>query len=156
MRVLGVDFGLRKLGLALSDERETIATPRHTLTVSTVRDAPGAVAAAAKELQAAAIVVGVPEGLEGEERRREMLRVKRFARALRKETGLPVRFVDESMSSREASARRRAASGGGAGGRGGASGRRRADRDLKLHALAAAVILQRWLDRPRPAGERAP
>ena len=59
MRVLGVDFGLRRVGLALSDERETIATPLRAVTVRTVRDAPAAVAAAAEEAGAEAVVVGV-------------------------------------------------------------------------------------------------
>jgi putative pre-16S rRNA nuclease len=134
MRVLGVDFGLRQLGLAVSDPTGLLATPLRSLRVSTVRDAPAAVAAVALEVEAAAVVVGVPLGLEGEEARPEIRRVERFAKALRRELGLPVHLVDESLSSREAEER--------AGhGRGGMAGE-------AAHAAAAAVILQRWLDRP--------
>jgi putative Holliday junction resolvase len=132
MRVLGVDFGLRRIGLAVSDEEARLARPLRALTVGSVREAPAAVAAVAIEVGAGSIVVGAPLGLEGEEGRIEMRRTKRFAKALRLETGLPVRLVDESFSSREAEERT------------GRDGRSQ-DRDT-LHAAAAAVILQRWLD----------
>lgn len=141
MRVLGVDFGLRRIGLALSDPDERLATPLRTLRLTTVRDAPAAVGGAARVAEAGAVVVGVPLGLEGEEGRAEVRRVERFAKALRRETGLPVHLVDESLSSREAEdLTGRSYSRGG--GRGPAE-------DESLHAAAAAVILQRWLDRPR-------
>ena len=142
MRVLGVDFGLRNLGLALSDPGEVLATPLRSLRISSVRGAPSAIAAVVREVEAGAVVVGAPEGLEGEEGRAELRRVKRFATALRRETGLPVHLVDESLSSREAEARS---------GLGPASGRDPA-RASAAHAAAAAVILQRWLDRPRKDG----
>ncbi|MGH7484242.1 MAG: RuvX/YqgF family protein, partial [bacterium] len=86
----------------------------------------------ARAAEADAVVVGVPLGLEGEEARAEVRRVERFATALRRELGVPVHLVDESLSSREAE------------GLGSA-------RDS--HAVAAAVILQRWLDRPRRGRE---
>jgi len=135
MRVLGVDFGLRKIGLAVSDPEELLATPFRSLEVGSVREAPARVAAAAREVEAAAIVVGFPEGLEGQEGRVEVRRVERFAKALRKESGLPVHLIDESLSTREA---------------GELTEFRRPASDRALHAAAAAVILQRWLDRPRP------
>jgi len=132
MRVLGVDFGLRHLGIALSDEGGLLARPLRVLHVTSVRDAPDAVAEVATEAEARTVVVGVPLGLEGEERREEVRRVERFAHALRKRSGLEVFLVDESLSTREAEQ---------------APGAR--EDDPKRHAQAAAVILQRWLDRPR-------
>ncbi len=143
MRILGVDFGLRHLGIAISDEHGMLATPLRVLRVASVREAPAVVAAAAEKAGAKSIVVGVPLGLEGEERREEVRRVERFAHALRKRAGLEVFLVDESLSTREGS---------------GVAGRARGERerggrrdDPKNHARAAAVILQRWLDRPRKA-----
>lgn len=144
MRVLGVDFGLRRIGLALSDEGARLATPLRSVAVASVDDAPDAVATAAREAGASAIVVGAPLGLEGEEGRVELRRVKRFARALRGATGLPVHLEDESLSTREAEER---------------TGARRGSRDEGLHAAAAAIVLQRWLDRraaTRPAGRARP
>lgn len=127
-----MDFGLRRIGLALSDEGEQLASPLRALRIDAVAAAPGAVASAVREVDAGAVVVGAPLGLEGEEGRIELRRVKRFASALRRATGLPVHLVDESLSSREAE-----------GARGGGG---RARDDDSLHAAAAAVILQRWLD----------
>lgn len=142
MRVLGVDFGLRRIGLALSDEGERLASPLRAIAIGALSEAPGAVAGAAREADAGVIVVGAPLGLEGEAERPEVRRVRRFAQALRRATGLPVHLVDESLSSREAS--ERAASSG----RDPAT-RARAGRDEAKeaqHAAAAAIILQRWLD----------
>lgn len=137
MRVVGVDFGLRKIGLAVSDPEELLATPFRSLDVGSVREAPARVAAVVREVEAGAIVVGVPEGLEGQEERVEVRRVEKFAKALRKETGLPVHLMDESLSTREAGEL--------------VGFSRRSASDRALHAAAAAVILQRWLDRPRPS-----
>ena len=121
-----MDFGLRKLGIALSDEGATLATPLRVLEIASVRQAPEAVAAVVSETEVDTVIVGVPLGLEGEERRREVRRVERFAHALRKASGADVFLMDESLTSREA----------GPEGPG-------------QHARAAAIILQRWLDRPK-------
>jgi putative Holliday junction resolvase len=129
VRVLAVDFGLRWIGLAVSDPGGTIATPLKALRVERVREAPEAVAREAREVGADQIVVGVPLGLEGEEARPEVRRALRFAKALRGLLGVPVRTVDESLSTREGEERLQG---------------RRAPTDP--HAVAAAVILQRWLD----------
>ncbi len=143
MRVLGVDFGPRQIGLAVSDETGFLARPLRSLTVERIREAPQAVAAVAREEEAGAIVVGMPVGLEGEEHRPESHRVLRFAKALRAATGLTVHLEDESLSSREArempSVSRRGARGA-------------AERE---HSRAAAVVLQRWLD-GRVGAKRAP
>jgi len=127
-----VDFGLRRIGLALSDEEARLASPLRAIRIDAAAAAPGVVASAAREVEAGAVVVGAPLGLEGEEGRVELRRVKRFAQALRRATGLAVHLVDESLSSREAEEAV------------GTAGRRRDDDSL--HAAAAAVILQRWLD----------
>lgn len=141
MRVLGVDFGLRRLGFAVSDPGGTLATPLRSARIGSVREAPAVVAAVARDVGAGAVVVGVPLGLEGEEARPEVRRVQRFARALRREAGMPVHLVDESLSSREAED---------------LVGASRRPNDT-LHAAAAAVILQRWLDRdPRAGGSAGP
>jgi len=133
---------MRRIGLALSDEEERLASPLRALTIASVDEAPGAVASAAREVEAGAIVVGAPLGLEGEEGRIEVRRVRRFAQALRRATGLPVHLIDESLSSREAEERM------------GPSARR--EKKDAHHAAAAAVILQRWLDEaPRRAAARS-
>lgn len=143
MRVLGVDFGPRQIGLAVSDETGFLARPLRSFTVERIREAPEAVAAVAREEEADAIVVGMPVGLEGDEQRPESHRVLRFAKALRAATGLPVHLEDESLSSREA---RELPSGPRRGARGAAE---------REHSRAAAIVLQRWLD-GRASGKRSP
>ena len=120
-----MDFGLRRLGIALSDETKTLASPLRVLEVASVRQAPEAVAEVAMAQDVDTVVVGVPLGLEGEERRVEVRRVERFASALRKLTKKDVFLVDESFTTRDASD----------------------------HDKAAALILQRWLDRPGTRGK---
>ena len=139
MRVLGVDFGPRRIGLAVSDETGFLARPLRSLTVAAVAEAPEAVADVAREEGAEAIVVGIPVGLEGDEGRVESRRVLRFAKALRAATGLTVHLEDESLSSREA----RDLPGATAAGR---NARGAAERE---HARSAAITLQRWLDARR-------
>jgi putative Holliday junction resolvase len=134
-----VDLGLRQVGLAVTDPGGTIATPLRTLRIGSVREAPEAVAAVAVEVGAGAVVVGVPLGLEGEEARPEVRRARRFAKALRARLGVPVHAVDESMSTREAAER--------------LQGKRSAADD---HAAAAAVLLERWLNRPPAASGGRP
>ena len=143
MRVLGVDFGPRQIGLAVSDETGFLARPLRSIRVERIREAPEAVADVAREEEAESIVVGMPVGLEGEEHRPESHRVLRFAKALRAATGLPVHLEDESLSSREA---RELPSGSRRGAKGAAE---------REHSRAAAILLQRWLD-GRASGKRPP
>lgn len=137
-----MDFGPRRIGLAVSDETGFLARPLESIRVERIREAPDAVASVARESEAELIVVGMPVGLEGEERRPESHRVLRFAKALRAATGLTVHLEDESLTSREARelpSYRRGARGA-------------AERE---HSRAAAILLQRWLD-ARAAGTAPP
>ena len=89
MRVLAVDFGEKRIGLAISDETGRVVVPVGTVPrkndVSAARD----IAAAAKEREVARIVVGLPVNLDGGEGAWAE-RVRKFARRLREVSGLPV------------------------------------------------------------------
>jgi putative Holliday junction resolvase len=143
VRVLGVDFGARRIGLALSDASGTLASPLTTVT------RPGSEAdPAALVLDALAgldpddavehIVVGLPRRLDGGDSDQTPL-VRAFAAALGARSGLPVALQDERLSSREAESR---------------LALRERDwrkRKRRIDAAAAAIILQDWLDeRKRP------
>jgi putative Holliday junction resolvase len=142
MRVLGVDFGQRRLGLALSDETATLARPWETLAagptpeVSADRVAERVTAhRAADEAGIGAVVVGLPRRLSGEDTDQSEP-ARRFARALADRTGLPVHLQDERLTSREAESRLAI---------------RERDwrrRKSKIDAAAAAILLQDYLDRP--------
>jgi putative Holliday junction resolvase len=141
MRVLGVDVGARRVGLAISDATRTLARPLTTLTVAGDADAVTRVAAAITALAAeddglAGIVVGWPLRLDGSASD-ATARVAAFLDALKARTPIPIATEDERLSSREAESR---------------LALREKDwrkRKEKLDAAAAAVILQDYLDRTR-------
>ena len=144
MRVLGVDYGARRLGLALSDHTASLARPWQTVPAGpTPRASAEAVArliaaGAADDFSDAdgieAVVVGLPRRLNGEDTDQTQP-ARDFAEAIRELTGLPVSLQDERLSSREAESRLAIKE---------KDWRRRKE---KLDAAAAAVILQDYLDR---------
>jgi putative Holliday junction resolvase len=124
-RILAVDPGEVRLGLAVSDPSATIARPLQVLLhTSRAKDAQ-AIAAIARDHSAERIVVGLAldaDGRIGPQARRAM----RLVEALRAATDLPIDTWDESGSTAAAT-------------------RRRKRNDL-IDARAAAVILQQYLD----------
>ncbi len=138
-RVLGVDYGERRIGLAVSDPSGTIAQPLPTLARRAGKRPPvQAIADTAAELQAEAIVVGLPLDLEGEDS--DWTRETRaFAARLGERAGLPVHLVDERLTSVRAEKAVRSL------------GLRRSAREDKarVDAAAAVLILQAFLDRSR-------
>ena len=145
VRVLGIDYGARRIGLALSDATATLASPWRMLqrppseadTLHMVLREILALEKAEDGLEA--VVVGWPRRLDGSPTEQTPI-VHTFAQSLKARVGVPVILQDERLSSTEAEAR---------------LARREPDwrkRKLQLDAAAAAVILQDYLDgRPRPA-----
>ncbi|MEZ0396888.1 MAG: Holliday junction resolvase RuvX [Anaerolineales bacterium] len=133
MRVLAVDPGSKRIGLAISDPTGTVANPLTVLThVARAEDA-AAVAAIARQQEAGLIVVGQSLDEDGQPTF-EGRRAARFAEALRAQTSLPVVLWDEAFSTQDARAARLAL------------GVRRSRRRGHLDDLAAAVLLQSYLD----------
>jgi putative Holliday junction resolvase len=98
LRILAVDWGERRIGLAVSDPSGTIATGIPTLQVRGREDALAQVASVAVETEAVRIVVGLPLLLSG--RRGEAAEAaEAFASALAQRTGLPVDTYDERLTS---------------------------------------------------------
>src|SRR5438876_967049 len=109
MRILGVDVGRRRVGLAISDPSLTLARPLTTLTLENEDGAADAIAAAAARLiheeeGLAAIVVGVPKRLNGTPNE-ETARVVHIVESLRTRVGIPIHEEDERLTSREAESR---------------------------------------------------
>lgn len=98
MRILAVDWGERRIGLAVSDPTGVIASALPTLTVGGRDEAVGRVAAVASETEAERIVVGLPLRMSGE-RGEAAVAAERFAEALRRRTELPVHTYDERLTS---------------------------------------------------------
>jgi putative Holliday junction resolvase len=140
-RVLGVDVGERRVGLAISDASRMLARPLTTLTVTKMAEAVGRVAEAIDQLSneedgLGEVVVGVPRHLDGTPSEATG-RVAMFVDALRARTSVPIATEDERLSSREAE------------GRLALRERDWRKRKAQLDAAAAAVILQDYLDRSR-------
>lgn len=131
MRVLGVDLGLKRIGLAVGEVEAAIATPRPVLQASgKLVDDALAIADLARQEEAERVIVGVPEGVEGS-------RSERAARLLAdrlREAGLDVLLVDESLTSVEASAAMTEA------------GLSVAERRRRVDSEAACRILERYFE----------
>jgi putative holliday junction resolvase len=141
-RVLGVDVGDRRVGLAISDASRTLARPLTTVKVTGAADAVNRVAQTIAELEADedgldAIVVGLPARLDGSPTHATP-RVQAFIDALRSRTTVRIVTEGERLTSREAESRLAV------------NERDWRKRKEKLDAAAAAIILQDYLDRPKP------
>jgi putative Holliday junction resolvase len=140
VRVLGIDFGRRRIGLALSDASAVLARPWKAMPAAGSPAASARAVAAVARTEASdedsaigAIVVGLPRRLGGEDT--DLTQPAReFAAALEASSGLPVTLQDERLTSREAESR--------------LALRERDWRKRKaaIDAASAAIILQDFLD----------
>ena len=133
MRLLAVDLGDRRIGLAISDPTGTIASPAGHITRRAGKRPPvGEILERAKFLEAEGFVVGLPLDQNGEETERSG-EARRVAALLGERSGLPVRLVDERFTTAAAQRAIREM--------GGSTRGRKGDVD----ALAATVLLQHAL-----------
>lgn len=139
-RILGLDPGERRVGVALSDPTGTIASPHSVIDRRSVKLA-DAVRALCEEHGVERIVVGLPTGLSGVEGPSAKA-ARTVGTAVAEATGLPVEYQDERFSTVTAEA---ALLEGGV---------RRAKRRDVRDKVAAAVILQSYLDRKDLPGDR--
>lgn len=96
-RLLGVDHGDRRIGLALSDPIPMIASPLKTLTVNDTQEAIDAILEIVKEYNVVLVIVGLPIGMKGQETA-QTKHVKKFANNLIK-NGIKVALQDERLTS---------------------------------------------------------
>ncbi len=100
-RVLALDLGERRIGVAISDELGLTAQGLRTLYRTNKRRLLATLAALAAERQVGLILVGYPLLLSGEEGSQAQ-RARRFAAELERRTGLPVKLLDERFTTVEA------------------------------------------------------
>lgn len=131
-RVLGLDLGDARIGVAVSDDDRRLAVPVGTIHTGAPADLK-AMAGLVTEHAATAVVVGLPLSLSGK-RGPAAVKAEAFAEALRSTLGIPVELQDERLSTVEAERTLREA---------GVSGKRRR---RQVDEVAATVILQAWLD----------
>lgn len=135
-RIVALDVGEKRIGVAVSDETQTLARPAQTLERAGLAHDIQTLAALLAQHHADTIVVGYPLSLSGEAGP-QAGRVKRYAERLAAALPATVVLWDERYSTLEASERLSAA------------GRRRRGDKGQLDAAAAAVILQDYLDSRR-------
>ena len=143
MRILGLDVGERRIGVAIADESVRVALP---VTVVERREPPAdldAIARLVQEQGAEAVVIGLPISLNGSLGPQAQT-VKAFGQELSARLALPIEYWDERLSSVEAG--RRLAS----------AGRRGPKAKARRDAAAAAIILQGYLDSQAQGGPSAP
>lgn len=123
MKILGIDYGLRKIGLAISEGE--LAEPLSV--VSNKQSVTNKISKICQKQKVEKIIIGLPEGEIVE-------KVKEFGQKVADLTGLPVIYQDESLTSKEAVVKMIEA------------GKKREDRQRVEDAIAAAIILQSYID----------
>jgi putative Holliday junction resolvase len=136
-RVIGIDLGAKRIGVAVTDALGLAALPHATLARHGGQRDLDAIAAVVRETGAERVVLGLPLSPEGE-LGRAAKSAQTFAERLRAALSVPVELIDESFSTVEAQEVLLEADVS------------RARRREVVDRIAAAVILRRWLD-ARPA-----
>jgi len=137
IRLLALDLGRKRIGLALSDALAITAQGLPTLTRTNIRADIGTIHRLATEHAAGAILLGLPRTLRGEEGRQSAW-VRDFGERIRKRTHVPVVYWDERFTSVEAERVLRQEGGD------------RLSHKGKVDRLAAVILLQSYLDAGRP------
>jgi putative Holliday junction resolvase len=131
-RLLGLDVGEKRIGVAICDETLTLARPLLTITRASKKEDFAKIATLCREQAIAQVIVGLPKTLRGEEGPQAQ-RVRRYASELQAALNLPIDFWDERYSSVDAQERL-------------ASSSRKARAKGDIDSAAATIILQEYLD----------
>lgn len=143
MRVIGLDYGTKTVGVALSDEAQIIAQPYLTIErkhANKLRQTYAAIEAIIEEKNVGRIVLGYPKNMNNTEGER-VEDTKRFKEDLERRTGLPVIFVDERLTTVEANRILEE------------TGVAVSARKTYIDKMAAAIILQNYLDAEKSKAE---
>jgi putative Holliday junction resolvase len=131
-RMLALDVGEKRVGVALCDETQTLARPLLTLRRASKKEDFARLAAVCREHAIEKVIVGLPKTLRGEEGPQAQ-RVRRYAIELQAALNLPIEFWDERYSSVDARERLTSSS-------------RKVRAKGDIDSAAAAIILQEYLD----------
>lgn len=138
MRILGLDIGDRRIGVAISDPDGRLAVPLRILERRTDSLDAQAITELASREHVTSLVVGFPKSLDGSVGE-QARKVEAFARQVAMAANLPLELWDERLSSVQAQ-------------RAVARPKRKSARRAPIDDVAAAIILQSYLDRRRSTG----
>lgn len=136
MRIMALDIGEKRIGVAVSDPAETVASPLCVLPAAEVMAEAASFRRLLEDWEPQLLLCGLPQTLSGEEGPQAQ-RIRAQAKAIGERTGIPVEFADERLSSVEA---KRSLREGGL--------NEKAMRG-KVDMVAASFFLQTWLDARR-------
>lgn len=145
-RILAIDWGLARIGLAVSDATRTLATPIPALHEKDKRAQIERVVALVATEEITRIIVGLPLHLDGAESPSSQA-ARKYAEKLATRVGVPVELHDERFTSVEAESRLDELDG--LGGRSSRARDKRADKG-RIDSASAAILLQSVLDREAP------
>jgi putative pre-16S rRNA nuclease len=143
--ILALDVGAKRIGVAVSDELGILAAPRTVIFRRSTQAALDEIVRLVRAEEAALVVVGLPVSLDGQLHGQAQI-VQRFAERLRRlldPLGVPLVYADETLSTVRAEERLRAA------------GVRQERIRKRIDAMAAAVILEEYLDQQRQSAGQA-
>jgi putative holliday junction resolvase len=132
-RALGVDYGAKRIGIAVSDALGIAATAVEVIEETDPSKVATRVAAIAKDKGAVVLVFGMPINMDGTEHA-SAAKVRAFAEACGRAANLPIEFVDERLTTRQAERHLWHA------------GLAQKGRKARVDMVAAALLLQSWLD----------
>lgn len=133
MRIMALDIGEVRCGIAISDPRESIATPVCVLPTAEVRSQAASFRRVLEDWEPELIVSGLPLSMDGK-RGRQADAIRAIAQEISARTGLPLEFSDKRLSSSEAKRAMRA------------QGMSEREMRGKVDMIAASLFLQSWLD----------
>jgi putative Holliday junction resolvase len=136
-RIIALDVGSKRIGFAVSDELGVIATPRGLVPRQSYNKDAAAIGELVEQEQAERVLVGLPTGLSGRPTE-QTRRSERFAEMLASRLSVPVELWDERLTTVMARRIRPSAT------------RNPARETESVDAVAAALILQSYLDRRSP------
>ena len=138
MRIMALDIGEKRVGIALSDPGESVASPVCVLPADEVRSNARPFRQLVEDWEPELLLCGLPYTLAGEEGP-QARKIRDFAEIVGKSTGIPVEFADERLSSAEAKRNLRE------------KGLSEKAMRGKVDMIAASLFLQSWLDARRSA-----
>ncbi|MEA3249165.1 MAG: Holliday junction resolvase RuvX [Patescibacteria group bacterium] len=140
MKYLGVDYGTKRVGLAVGEDSPFFVEALCTVKAGGPEAAAGAVAAVAAEEETEVIVIGMPYALPGGDEGEIAGHVRRMVLSLEKNTGFDIRTEDERMTTALVQRLRRESG--------------RSSKKFDKDAAAAAAILETYIERVRRGGEK--
>lgn len=125
MKILGIDYGRRKIGIAIGDTQTLMAEP--LMTVNNFKFLILNLKSILNDQMIKKIVIGIPGG-------KIQAEIKKFGQEVKKETGVSVEYFDETLTTQDAQEILIA------------SGRKRKSRKEKEDSVAAAIMLQLFIE----------